>query len=98
MSTMEETTTGGGRGSLILKSGIALAVGSAAFLVKYLVNRDAYDGMESIVSFSSRMIAGTNKMLFSYGGQGTQRFHELLLLLFYCVQLLEHWKMMRNLG
>lgn len=58
-----------GHGSLILKGGIALAVGSAAFLVKYLFNRDTYEGMESIVSFSSRMIAGRCLCrLSSYGG------------------------------
>lgn len=59
MGTTTETTPRDGRGSLILKSGIAVAVGSAAFFLGRLLSRDGYDGMDSIVSFSSRMIAGT---------------------------------------
>lgn len=40
----------------------ALALGSAAFvagtLVKVFLNTDEYDGLHSLVSYSSRMIAG----------------------------------------
>lgn len=58
----------GRRSTMFVTSGVALIVGSAAFLAKYLLTRDAYDGMDSIVSFSSRMIAGRCILfLFSYG-------------------------------
>ena len=78
----EESSAGEGRrSSMFVTSGVALIVGSAAFLAKYLLTRDAYDGMDSIVSFSSRMIAGRCILcLFSYGGM--TRYPRLDSLLF----------------
>lgn len=60
MSATSEVFAREGR-SLLFKSTVAVALGSAALLAKYAIHKassSSYDGMDSIVSFSSRMIAG----------------------------------------
>lgn len=60
-------TTKGETPQLLVRGGVALIVGSAAVVLAKallggslsLFNSDQYDGLHSLVSYSSRMIAGT---------------------------------------